>query len=100
MKKNFAEFSAAIVVAAGLAAGHAAAGTFFLEAEAFADRGGWATDTQFMDQMGSPYLLAHGMGVKVADAETVFDAGENDAGVYSVWARTANWVRNVYVRQG
>lgn len=90
MKSNFAKLCAAIAVAAGLSAGRAAAGTFFLEAEAFADRGGWVLDTQFMDQMGSPYLLAHGMGVKVADAETVFEAGERDAGVYSVWARTAN----------
>ena len=100
MKSNFAKMCAAIAVAAGLSAGRAAAGTFFLEAEAFADRGGWVSDTQFMDQMGSPYLLAHGMGVKVADAETVFEAVERDAGVYSVWARTANWVKYVYVRQG
>lgn len=29
-------------------------------------------DTQFMDQMGSPYLLAHGLGKPVADAKTSF----------------------------
>ena len=34
-----------------------------VEAESFADKGGWAVDQQFMDLMGSPYLIAHGMGV-------------------------------------
>jgi len=42
----------------------------FVEAEAFDDPGGWVIDQQFMDLMGSPYLLAHGIGVPVADAET------------------------------
>ena len=37
-----------------------------MEAEAFADRGGWVLDPQFMDQTGSPYLLAHGLGKPVA----------------------------------
>lgn len=34
----------------------------FIEAENFEDIGGWVVDQQFMDQMGSPYLLAHGLG--------------------------------------
>ncbi len=29
-----------------------------LEAEQFANTGGWDVDQQFMDQMGSPFLLA------------------------------------------
>ena len=29
-----------------------------VEAESFADKGGWAVDQQFMDLMGSPYLIA------------------------------------------
>ena len=33
-----------------------------LETEAFAEKGGWVVDPQFMDQMGSPFLLAHGLG--------------------------------------
>jgi hypothetical protein len=37
----------------------------FLEAEGFEDFGGWELDQQSMDQMGSPYLLAHGLGVPV-----------------------------------
>ena len=44
--------------------------TLWVEAESFADRGGWALDSQAMDVMGSPYLLAHGIGVPVADAKT------------------------------
>lgn len=38
-----------------------------IEAEAFSDYGGWVVDSQFEAEMGSPYLLAHGMGKPVAD---------------------------------
>ncbi len=34
--------------------------SLLLEAEAFANRGGWVVDTQAMDVMGSPFALAHG----------------------------------------
>lgn len=61
-----------------------------LEAEGFANPGGWVADQQFMDQMGSPYLLAHGLGVPVADAATAVVFGE--AGRYRVWVRTRDWV--------
>lgn len=44
-----------------------------VEAESFTEKGGWKVDQQFMDQMGSPYLLAHGMGVPVEDACTDID---------------------------
>ena len=44
------------------------ANTVLVEAEAFADLGGWALDAQFIEQMGSPYLLAHGLGQPVRDA--------------------------------
>ena len=37
-----------------------------VEAEAFEDLGGWTLDTQFTFEMGSPYLLAHGLGRPVA----------------------------------
>jgi hypothetical protein len=62
----------------------------FLEAEGFADHGGWVLDQQFMDQMGSSYLLAHGLGEPVRDAKTTvtFPA----AGMYRVWVRTRDWV--------
>ena len=39
-----------------------------VEVESLAEKGGWVVDQQFMDQMGSPYLLAHGLGVPVPDA--------------------------------
>ena len=41
-----------------------------VEAEGFSDLGGWVLDPQFMDIMGSPYLLAHGLGKPVVDAKT------------------------------
>ena len=68
----------------------AQAETVFLECEAFKDRGGWVNDTQFMDQMGSPYLLAHGLGRPVADAKGEFFSLAG--GRYDVWVRTKNWV--------
>ena len=73
------------VLAAALSA---RAETIMIEAEWFEDWGGWVNDTQFMDQMGSPFLLAHGMGKPVADAKTAFIA---EGGKYSVWVRTRNW---------
>ena len=42
----------------------------WVEAEGFDNKGGWVVDQQFMDQMGSSYLMAHGMGQPVEDAET------------------------------
>ncbi len=46
-------------------------------------------DQQFMDLMGSPYLMAHGMGRPVPDASTVVDIPEN--GKWHVYVRTFNW---------
>ena len=62
-----------------------------LEAEVFHDCGGWVVDQQFMDQMGSPYLLAHGLGDPVRDAVTT--TALPAAGKYRVWVRTRDWVR-------
>ncbi len=78
----------------------ASAKTVFLETESFEDWGGWVNDTQFMDQMGSPYLLAHGLGKPVADAKTHFVLYGRESGVYAVWVRTKNWVAHVYANQG
>ena len=63
---------------------------FLIEAEAFPDKGGWVTDPQFVEQMGSPYLMAHGMGKPVTNASTKIKVKKK--GEYFVWARTRNWV--------
>ena len=64
--------------------------TVVVETEQFENLGGWVHDSQFMDQMGSPYLLAHGLGVPVEDATTSVTLPA--AGTYHVWVRTYDWV--------
>ena len=64
--------------------------TILVEAESFENPGGWVIDQQFMDQMGSPYLLAHGLGVPVDEASTMVKFPET--GEYRVWVRTMDWV--------
>jgi hypothetical protein len=61
-----------------------------VEAEGFSDLGGWSVDQQFMDQMGSPFLLAHGLGRPVAPAKTTVDVAVR--GTYRLWVRTRDWV--------
>jgi hypothetical protein len=63
-----------------------AADQVFIEAESFKDHGGWSPDTQFIESMDSPYLLAHGMGERVKDAATTVNFP--NAGKYRVWVRT------------
>lgn len=67
----------------------ASAADVWVEAESFADKGGWVLDQQFMDIMGSPYLMAHGMGCPVSDAVTEIEIPEK--GNYTVYVRTFNW---------
>jgi hypothetical protein len=53
--------------------------TVFVEAESFESHGGWSLDTSFTHVVGSPYLLAHGLGKAVADATgqvQITEAGE------------------------
>jgi hypothetical protein len=47
--------------------------TVLVETEHFSDFGGWVHDPQFMDQVGSPFLLAHGLEIPVADATTTIE---------------------------
>ena len=66
----------------------------FVEAESFADPGGWVVDTQCIDatkpgQAGSVLLLAHGMGRPVADARTTIVFPQS--GTYRLFVRTRNW---------
>lgn len=78
-------FFASLIVASS-----APAAELFVEAESFAEHGGWKLDTQFIQQMGSPYLLAHGLGRPVDDATTTVTVDE--PGEYRVWVRTIDWV--------
>lgn len=61
-----------------------------VEAESFDQLGGWVVDQQFMDQMGSPYVLAHGLGIPVPDCTTNREIPS--PGEYRVWVRTRDWV--------
>ena len=61
-----------------------------LETESFDDKGGWVVDQQFIPSMGSPYLLAHGMGEPVENAKTTVRFPES--GRYYFWVRTKDWV--------
>ena len=64
-------------------------GFLWIDAEDFADYGGWRFETQFVYNMGSPYLLAGGTGTPVADAETTIKIPK--AGNYRLWVRAKNW---------
>lgn len=70
----------------------------FVEAESFREKGGWVVDQQFMDQMGSPYLMAHGLGIPVKDAFTTIRMPET--GLYNIYVRTFNWVAPWYKDEG
>lgn len=70
----------------------------FVEAENFKEKGGWVVDQQFMDLMGSPYLMAHGMGNPVQDAVTSVSFPEK--GTYYVYVRTYNWTFPWFKGQG
>ena len=61
-----------------------------VEAESFNHLGGWVVDQQFIPSMGSPYLLAHGMGEPVENASTIVQFPES--GRYYFWVRTKDWI--------
>ncbi len=62
----------------------------WVEAEQFARSGGWTNDPQFIDMMGSPYLMAIGLGNPVDDAVTT--VAPVKPGEYRLWVRTRDWV--------
>ena len=78
-------FSFLIVIAAFAAS---ASDCLVVPAHQF-DAGGWKLDVQFLDVIGAPYLLAHGLGNRVVDATASVDVP--DDGEYRVWAYTRNW---------
>ncbi|MDD4017489.1 MAG: FAD-dependent oxidoreductase [Kiritimatiellae bacterium] len=61
----------------------------WLEAEGFRTLGGWVVDQQSMGQMGSAYIMAHGMGVPIENAQTVCNIPRK--GEWTVWVRTRDW---------
>ena len=67
----------------------AANSSLLVEAESFTNAGGWVVDQQFVDVVGSTYLLAHGKGKPVADAVTTAQFGA--PGSYRLWVRTKDW---------
>jgi len=69
-----------------------------LEASSFANAGGWKVDTQHYLQMGGNYLLAHGMGKPVDDAETTIDLPAT--GKWNVWVRNRDWCKGDWQSPG
>lgn len=67
----------------------ASAQEIFLETELFNNKGGWLVETQFVNQMGSPYLMAHGLGKLVEDAVTTVKFPKT--GKYHILVRTKDW---------
>ncbi len=61
-------------------------------ATTFADKGDWTVEQQFVLQMGSSYLLAHGIGTPLAkDAVTTIEVPAD--GDYTLYVRTKNWTK-------
>jgi hypothetical protein len=69
-----------------------------VEAESFQNKGGWVVDQQFSDLMGSDYLMAHGLGIPVANASTLVKFPEK--GIYEVYVRTFNWTAPWFSGEG
>lgn len=61
----------------------------WVEAESFDSLGGWLIDQQSMGQMGSAYIMAHGIGKPVDDAERAVAISAD--GTWHVWVRTRDW---------
>ena len=53
-------------------------------------QGGWKLDCQFMDVIGSPCLIAHGMGRPVPDSRAVVELPE--PGRWRIAVRAKNWL--------
>lgn len=67
-------------------------GYVWIDAEDFDDYGGWWLDTQFVPQVGSPYMLAAGIGEPVEDAVTTINLEK--PGTYKLWVRSRNWIKD------
>ena len=69
----------------------AAPGFVWLEAEDFAEKGDWCVDTQFTHKMGSAYLICPGIDKPTAHP-AVATVAVPEAGDWTVWARTKDWL--------
>lgn len=87
-----------VILAAIIAINAFSAKHLLIETEAFSDKGGWVLDQQFTHLMGSPYLMAHGMGIPVKDATTKVHLPK--AGTWYVYARTYNWTSPWSTKEG
>ena len=65
-------------------------GFLWLEAEEFADYGGWRIDTQFVHNMGSAYLITRGVAHPGGAARTKVTIPS--AGTWQAWVRTRDWL--------
>ena len=83
------QFLALALLAAAWLAKPLAAANIWIEAESFEQKGGWQVDQQMIEGMGSPYLIAHGLGTPVKDALT--NVRIDTAATYNVYVRTYNW---------
>lgn len=92
MKMNFVLVVLLSIVQTTIAA------ELLVETESFQNKGGWVFDQQSMDIMGSPYLMAHGLGKPVTDATT--DVEFPKSGKYYVYVRTFNWTSPWYEGEG
>lgn len=75
-----------------------AAANVWIEAESFQHKGGWQVDQQMIEGMGSPYLIAHGLGTPVKDAQT--NVRIDTTAIYNVYVRTYNWTAPWYAAAG
>jgi len=71
-------------------AGSKESASLLLEAAQFQNHGGWGLDSQYMDIMGSGFLIAHGIGKPVEDA--IAKVKFPETGTYRLWLRTRDWV--------
>ena len=69
-----------------------------VEASGFTELGGWKLDTQHYLQMGGNYLLAHGMGQPVQDANTTVSLPS--AGTWHLWVRNRDWCKGDWESPG
>jgi hypothetical protein len=77
-----------VLISTAVAAGEESVA--WLEVEQFDGTGGWSNDSQHVDIMGSPYLLATGVGKPVDDAVTTTAIPET--GTYRLWVRCRDWL--------